>query len=66
MARRGRPLLLAWREADTEEVLRTAYRAEQRGDMRSRLQALWLLRSGDRRLGEVTALVGAEYRTVQR
>ncbi len=66
MARRGRPFVVAWRDEDTEEALRAGYRAEQRVDVRQRLQALWLLRSGERHLGEVAAVVGVDYRTVQR
>src|SRR5438270_9004010 len=66
MARRGRPFVVAWAEEDTEEALRAAYRDEQRADVRDRLHALWLLRSGERRLGEVAAVLGVQYRTVQR
>jgi len=65
MTKRGRPLVIAWRMDESEEALRAAYRAEQRADVRPRLQALWLLRSGKRRLGEVADVVGADYRTVQ-
>jgi transposase len=66
MAGRGRAFVVAWRDDDTEEALRAAYRAERRAEVRQRLHALWLLRSGERRLGEVTRLLGADYRTVQR
>jgi transposase len=66
MARRGRPFVVAWRDEDTEDALRAAYRAEQRSDVRQRLQAVWLLRDGQRCVGEVTAVVGVDYRTVQR
>lgn len=66
MAGRGRPFVVAWREEDTEEALRAAYRAERRVDVRQRFQALWLLRSGKRRMDEVAAVVGTDYRTVQR
>jgi transposase len=45
--------------------LKAAYRAEQDAEVKPRLQALWLVRSG-RRLGEVAAVVGVDYRTVQR
>lgn len=48
MAGRGRPFVVVWDEADTEEALRTAYRAERDVDVRQRLHALWLLRSGER------------------
>jgi transposase len=66
MAGRGRPFVVTWRDEDTEEALRTAYRAEKRSDVRQRLQALWLLRNGDRRLGEVAIVLGVDYRSVQR
>lgn len=66
MAGRGRPFVVAWQEEDTEEVLRSAYRVERNVDVRQRLHALWLLRSGERRMAEVAALVGTTYRTVQR
>jgi transposase len=66
MARRGRPFVVAWRAGDTEGALRTAYRAERDPALRQRLQALWLLRNGERRLGEVAGVMGVDYRTVQR
>lgn len=66
MARRGRPLAVIWREADTEEALRAAYRTERDGAIRQRLQALWLLRGGERQVGEVAEVIGVDYRTVQR
>jgi len=66
MAGRGRPFVVVWREEDTEEALRAAYRGEQRADVRQRLQALGLLRSGEGRLAEVAAVLGVEDRTVQR
>jgi transposase len=66
MAGRGRPFVVAWNEADTEEALRAASRVERDVDVRQRLQALWLLRSGERRMDEVAGLVGTTYRTVQR
>lgn len=44
----------------------TAYRAEERVDVRQRLHALWLLRGGERRLGEVAAMLGGDYWSVQR
>lgn len=66
MAGRGRPFVVAWDVADTEEALRAAYRAERDGAVRQRLHALWLLRSGERRMDEVADLVGTTYRTVQR
>ena len=66
MARRGRPFVVAWRDEDTEEALRTAYRAERDPALRQRVQALWLLRGDTRLVGEVAAVVGVDYRTVQR
>jgi transposase len=66
MARRGRPFVVLWADEDTEAALWTAYRAERRADVRPRLQALWLLRSGERQLGEVAAVLGVQYRTIQR
>jgi transposase len=66
MAGRGRPFVVAWDEADTEEALREAYRVERDVDVRQRLHALWLLRSGERCMDEVAGLVGTTYRTVQR
>jgi transposase len=66
MAGRGHPFVVAWHEEDTEEALRSAYRVERNVDVRQRLHALWLLRSGERRMDEVAVLVGTTYRTVQR
>jgi hypothetical protein len=42
MARRGRPFVVAWRDEDTEDALRRAYRSERDPALRPRLQALWL------------------------
>ena len=55
---------MAWDESDTEKALRKAYRVERDMDVRLRLHALWLLRSGERRMDEVAGLVGTTYRTV--
>ena len=66
MARRGRPFVVAWRDEDTEEALRTVYRAERDPALRQRVRALWLLRGDTRLVGEVAAIVGVDYRTVQR
>jgi transposase len=66
MSKGGRPFVVRWREEDREEALRTAYRTEQCVEVRQRLQALWLLRSGERRLDEVAAVVGVHSRSVQR
>jgi transposase len=63
--RRGRPFVVQWREDDTAEALKEAYLTERDGVIRSRLQALWLLRVG-RSLGEVTAALGVHYRSIQR
>jgi transposase len=66
MPRQGRPFVVPWRDEDTEEILRAAYRAEHCAEVRQRLQALWLLRSGERPMGEVAAVIGVNYRSVQR
>lgn len=66
MARPGRPFVVAWQDADTEAALCAAYRAEHDPAMRQRLQALWLLRSGERLIREVAQVIGVDYRTVQR
>src|SRR5918912_435754 len=58
----GRPLRITWQEDEAE--LRAAYRRERDAELRPRLQALWLLRRGER-LPEVADLVGSGYRTVQ-
>lgn len=65
MVREGRPFVVAWREADTEETVRTAYRQERDAAMRARLQALWLPRSGERHLDNVATVVGGHYRSMQ-
>jgi len=65
MASRGRPFVVEWRAGDDVGALQAAYRQEKRPDVKPRLQALWLLRGG-RRLAEVAAVVGVEYRTAQR
>ncbi len=61
----GRQLWVDWRPDDTPEALRAAYRAEQDIMLRTRLHALWLLRSG-RRMGDVASVVDIHYRTLQR
>ncbi len=66
MARRGRPFVVAWRDEDTEEALRTAYRAKRDPALRQRVQALLLLRGDTRLVGEVASVIGVEYFTVQR
>jgi transposase len=66
MAGHGRAFVVTWHEEDTEEALRAAYRTERDVMVRQRFHAMWLLRSGERRMDEVAGLVGANYRTVQR
>jgi transposase len=61
---RGRPFRIEWQTEDTGERLHALYRAEPDGAARTRLHGLWLLRTG-RRLGEVAAVLGVHYRTVQ-
>lgn len=65
MARAGRPFRVAWREDDTEQALQAAYRGEGEPMIRQRLHALWLLRPGERQVGDVAAVLGVNYRTVQ-
>lgn len=62
---RGRPLVIAWRPEDEAAVLKELYRKERRPDVRPRLHALWLLRTG-RPVRAVAAVVGVHERTVQR
>jgi len=62
---RGRPLVIDWRPEDDEGALKAAYRQEGRADVRPRLQALWLLRTG-RPVWAVAVVVGVHERTVQR
>lgn len=62
---RGRPLVIDWRPEDEEATLKAAYRRERRPDVRPRLEALWLLRSG-RSGREVAQVVGVHERSVQR
>ena len=61
----GRPLVIAWAPADDAARLKALYQAERRADVRPRLQALWLLRSG-RRIREVAAVLGVHERNIQR
>ena len=61
----GRRLRVTWEVADTAERLHRAYRAEDEGAVRMRLQALWLLRRGAA-VGAAADAVGVSYRTVQR
>ena len=48
----GQPFHVDWNPEDTAEALRTACRAERDAMLRTRLHALWLLRSG-RQMREV-------------
>jgi transposase len=57
--------VLAWRQEETPAALKTADLAERDGTLRSRLHALWLLRSG-KALGAVAAVLGVHDRSVQR
>jgi transposase len=50
---------------DSESALKAAYLRASEGVIRTRLQALWLLRAG-RSLTEVAAAIGVHCRTVQR
>lgn len=58
----GRPLVVSWTE--DAATLGRLYRTEHDYQLRPRLHALWLLRRG-RSVGEVAAVVGVNYRTVQ-
>src|SRR5919106_5749015 len=60
----GRRVQIAWEEEHTSEALREQYRQEE-GEVRSRLHALWLLRTGWS-MEQVARVVGVHYRTVQR
>jgi transposase len=62
---RGRSFVLAWRETDTSDEMKAAYLAEHDCALRSRLHALWLLRSG-KSLGGLAAVLGVHYRSVHR
>lgn len=61
----GRRLRIDWRDEDTKEALKAAYLGERDGPVRTRLHALWLLRTGWP-LGAVATAVGTHYRSVQR
>lgn len=62
---RGRPFHIEWQPTDTPEALKAAYQAERDAEIRTRLHALWLLRSGWQ-LGAVAVALGVHYRSVQR
>ena len=61
----GRPLVIDWASADDAARLKALYQAERRADVRPRLHALWLLRTG-RRIREVAAVLGVHERNIQR
>jgi transposase len=61
----GKRVEIAWEVEDTPEALRQRYRNEEEGEVRTRLQALWLLRTGWN-LEQVAKVTGVHYRTVQR
>jgi transposase len=61
----GRRVEIAWEAEDTAAALREGYRRQEEGEVRSRLHALWLLRSGWS-MEQVAGVVGVHYRTVQR
>jgi transposase len=65
MARRGRKLRIEWAAEDDAASLYARYRRERRADVRPRLHALWLMRSG-RTTREVAEVLGVDERTVQR
>jgi transposase len=65
MARRGRKLTVVWAAEDDAASLYARYRRERRADVRPRLHALWLVRTG-RTTREVAAVLGVDERTVQR
>lgn len=61
----GKRVQVPWAAEDTPEALRQRYRQEEEGEVRTRLHALWLLRT-DWDMEEVARTVGVHYRTVQR
>jgi transposase len=65
MARRGRKLRIEWAAEDDATSLCARYRCERRADVRPRLHALWLVRTG-RTTREVAEVLGVDERTVQR
>jgi transposase len=62
---RGRPLTIAWQAEDTTDSLKAVYLAERDGVRRTRVHALWLLRSGWT-IDAVAEVLGTHYRSVQR
>jgi putative transposase len=65
VARRGRKLRIEWAEEDDAASLHVRYRRERRADVRPRLHALWLVRTG-RTTREAAEVLGVDERTVQR
>lgn len=65
VARRGRKLRIEWAAGDDAASLQARYRRERRADVRPRLHALWLVRTG-RTTRETAAVLGVDERTVQR
>lgn len=61
----GRPLCIDWQEGDDESGLKARYQAEKVTEVRQRLHALWLLRTG-RQGCEVARLLGVNERSIQR
>ncbi len=59
----GRHLRIEWRETAAE--LKTLYLKEKHPQRRTRLQALWHLRSG-KMVKDVAAIIGIDNRVVQR
>ena len=58
----GRRLQIEWQESESE--LKQRYQSEKHGERRARLQAFWLLRQG-KRVADVVAVLGVNYRTLQ-
>jgi len=65
MARRGRKLTIEWAAEDDAASLYGRYRRERRADVRPRLHALWLVRTGHS-AREAAEVLGVDERTVQR
>ncbi len=65
MARRGRKLTIEWAAGDDAASLYARYRRERRADVRPRLHALWLVRTG-RTTREGAEVLGVDERSVQR
>ncbi len=61
----GKRVAIKWQAEDTPEALRERYRKQEKGEVRTRLHALWLLRRGWG-MEEVAEIVGVHYRTLQR